>query len=202
LVERSVGFALSLSRVLRSVGSLALADPVHIDVLRQGPRAWNAWREQNPLQIPDLEAAALSLGQRQWGPVNGGPINLQGARLSRTFLRSSCLSRADLNGADLSETDLNCARLDHANLSAANLAHAVLDDADLSDSVLTRANLIGTRLRGARGLTQAQINETICDLTTVFPEHLIHPISTLDLRKVDEVRNIGESRFFSALVSR
>jgi hypothetical protein len=184
------------------VGSCALSDPAHIEVLRQGPRTWNLWREQNPSQIPDLEDAAFSLGQRQLGPANGGPVNLQGARLSRAFLRSACLAGADLSGADLSETDLNSARLNHANLSAANLACAVLDDADLSGAILTHANLIGTSLRKVHGLTQAQINDTICDLTTTFPEHLIHPIATLEVRNIDSVRDAGESRFFSALVCR
>lgn len=180
-------------------------DLAHIEVLRRGPRAWNAWREQNPSQIPDLGDAALSLSERQLGPANGGPINLRGAHISGAFLRSACLSGADLEAADLSEAQLNSAYLDRANLTAANLAHAVLDHTNLRGAVLTNANLTGASLRGVQNLTQAQINETICDLTTTFPEHLIHPLSTLEVvRRVSSVskRNVGEDQFFSPIVCR
>jgi uncharacterized protein YjbI with pentapeptide repeats len=156
-----------------------LADAVHIEVLRHGPKAWNAWRDQRPLEIPDLDDATLSLGERQWGTINGGPINLRSAQIRRAYLRSADLSGADLEAADLSETELSFARLPRANLVGANLSHAVLDHADLGGANLARANLKGATLRYVENLTQAQINESICDLTTIFPEFLVHPISTL-----------------------
>jgi hypothetical protein len=57
-----------------------VANSEHTEILRRGPRAWNAWRQDNPSHIPNLDDAALSLSERQLGPINGGPINLRSAR--------------------------------------------------------------------------------------------------------------------------
>jgi pentapeptide repeat protein len=156
-----------------------LAETAHIEILRRGPRAWNAWREENPSQNPILDHAALSLGERQFGPINGGPINLRSASLLGAHLRFASLSRANLEVADLSEADLAHARLDGANLANANLSYAVLDYADLNGAVLSNANLTGASLRHVENLTQDQINLSICDATTIFPTHLVHPIAML-----------------------
>jgi len=191
--------------VSNASGSLALSDPVHMEILRQGPRAWNAWRLENPDQIPDFDDAAFSLGERQLGPAHGGPVNLRGAQIRRAFLRTACLTGADLEGADLSDSNLAAARLDHANLTGARLAYAVLDHANFAGAILAGANLVGASLRGAQGLTQAQINGATCDLTTNFPEHLVHPISTLAARSNDGVPlpcEQASSKFFSPLVHR
>jgi uncharacterized protein YjbI with pentapeptide repeats len=149
----------------------------HIEILRHGPKAWNAWRNQNPDQLPNLDDAALTLGERQWGLVNGGPINLRSVQMRRAFLRCAALSGAGLEAADLFGADLMYARLDGANLTAANLTYALLDFADLRGAVLTKTKLKGTNLRYVKNLTQAQIDDTICDDTTAFPAHLVHPLS-------------------------
>ena len=70
-----------------------MTEVVHIEILRRGPRAWNAWREHNPSQNPILDYAALSLGERQFGPINGGPINLRSASLRGAVLRFVTLSK-------------------------------------------------------------------------------------------------------------
>jgi hypothetical protein len=163
-----------------------LSEFAHIEVLRHGPKAWNAWREQNPNQIPNLDGAALTLGERQLGPINGGPVNFHSAHLRRAFLRSATLSNAELESADLFAADLTYARLDGANFKAANLSHAVLDFADLGGAILTKTNLKGTDLRNVKNLTQAQIDDSFCDSTTVFPTHLDFRGATLS--KVDLCR--------------
>ena len=43
------------------------------EALRRGPRSWNVWRAQNPSTIPNLTGIALSVGERQMGPISGGP---------------------------------------------------------------------------------------------------------------------------------
>ena len=156
-----------------------MADSPHIEILRLGPRAWNAWREQNPSQNPILDHAALSLGERQFGPINGGPINLRSASMRGAVLRFATLSRANLEGADLFEADLAHARLDGANFARANLSYAVLDHADFDGAVLSDANLTGASLLHVHNLTQSQINLTICDAATIFPTPLVHPIAML-----------------------
>src|SRR6516162_502874 len=62
-----------------------MADPEHLQLLRQGVAAWNAWREQNESMRADLSEATLS-----------------GAHLSRAHL-----SEVDLSGTHLSEANLS-----------------------------------------------------------------------------------------------
>ena len=124
-------------------------DPNHVEILRSGPPAWNAWREKNPSTVPELAGIALKLSERQMGPTNGGPINLKSARLQNAFLRFATLLAADLEAADMPGVDLVHARLGDANLSAANLSNALLDHADFAGANLARVNLCGASLRFA-----------------------------------------------------
>jgi uncharacterized protein YjbI with pentapeptide repeats/lipoprotein-anchoring transpeptidase ErfK/SrfK len=123
--------------------------PNHAEILRRGPKAWNAWRKKNPSTVPDLAGIALKSSERQLGPINGRPINLKAAWLQAAVLRFATLSAADLEAADMSGADLMHARLDEANLSAANLINARLDHADLAGANLTKVNLRGASLRFA-----------------------------------------------------
>ena len=54
-----------------------MVDPEHLSKLKQGVRAWNTWREENPNILP----------------------NLKKADLSKTNLRGAFLARADLEQA-------------------------------------------------------------------------------------------------------
>jgi Pentapeptide repeats (8 copies) len=96
-------------------------------------------------------------------------------------LRFASLSRAYLEAADLSEADLAYARLDGANLTGANLSYAVLDHADFSGALLSGTNLTGANLLHVQNLTQIQINDSLCDTGTIFPAHLVHPITRLNV---------------------
>jgi uncharacterized protein YjbI with pentapeptide repeats len=127
------------------------------EILRRGARAWNAWRDDYPWIIPDLNGITPSVIECQLGPLTGGPINLAKARLRGARLGRATLSAANLEGADLSDADLTNARLDRANLSYANLRNANLDKADLAGARLMRADLGGTNLAQARNLTEGQL---------------------------------------------
>jgi hypothetical protein len=153
------------------------ADPDHVDLLRRGPRAWNAWRRQHPTITPNLTRIFLNVSERQMGQVNGGPINLASARLRRASLRFATLSGANLDGADLSGADLSEARLDHANLANADLSEALLDHTDFASAKLTAANLCGANLAKTRNLTQAQLADAIGDASTLLPPALTPPPS-------------------------
>ncbi|MGZ5916640.1 MAG: pentapeptide repeat-containing protein [Methyloceanibacter sp.] len=152
-----------------------MPEATHVEILRSGPRAWNAWREKNPSTIPDLSGIALKLSERQMGPINGGPINLKSTCLKDAFLRFATLLAADLEAADMSNADLVHARLDHANLSSANLRNVLLDHADFAGANLTQANLCGASLQHAKNLTQAQIEYSIGSDATILPNHLVAP---------------------------
>src|SRR5882762_9095731 len=75
-------------------GSLTMANKKHVELLRQGVKAWNAWREKEPSVKPDLSGA-----------------NLRGANLRRANLKTANLWRADLRKANLSKAALFMAGL-------------------------------------------------------------------------------------------
>ena len=124
---------------------------------------------------------ALTLSERQWGPIHGGPINLNSAKLPDSFLRFASLLDADLQAADLSRADLVHARLDRANLKNAILTDALLDHADFAGAELGRAIVRGASLSHARNLTQEQIDDTIGDASTTLPAYLETPSAWLEV---------------------
>jgi len=151
------------------------SDSKHVETLRRGPRSWNQWRAQNPSLTPNLTGIALSVAERQMGPISGGPINFSFTRLRQASLRFATLTGANFEMADLSEADLSDARLEGANLSGADLSEALLERANFAGARLGGANLSGANLTGARSLTQAQIDDALGDALTVLPEHLSRP---------------------------
>jgi len=91
----------------------------HIDVLRRGTAAWNAWRAKQDV-APDLSGAGLR------------GLDLSGFDLSH----------ADLQNADLRGINLSQANLCGAHLERANLFKAVLDGADLAGAFLYQAQFL------------------------------------------------------------
>jgi uncharacterized protein YjbI with pentapeptide repeats len=132
-----------------------MANPEHLEILKQGIDVWNAWRAREPLIRPDLSAASLSEANLSGANLSGadlGGANLEGTNLSEADLSvanlrganlRANLSGANLRGADLEGADLR-AMLDRAILSGANLR-----DANLSGAILFSANLSGANLRDA-----------------------------------------------------
>lgn len=85
-----------------------------VALLKQGARAWNAWRTGHPEAPVDLSHAAL-----------------RGLALEGVDLSGADLTGADLRGADLRNASLVSARLGSANLFKADLTGADLDKADV-----------------------------------------------------------------------
>jgi hypothetical protein len=110
-----------------------MANDEHVALLKQGVKAWNAWRRENPDIRPDLSNADLS------------GADLSGANLARANLREAILFKANLGRADPVEANLR----DHADLSGADLARANLREAVLFKANLTGADLSGADLSGA-----------------------------------------------------
>lgn len=154
-----------------------MANSEHLEKLYQGPKIWNAWRDENPDVVPDLADAKLTLSQRQFGLRNGGPINLSGAYLEGAALRYATLTQADLSGAQLNGADLTHARLDSVNLVAADLTDALLDNADFAGAHMERAVLVGASLVNARNLSQEQVQLAYGDSSTLLPASLMPPQS-------------------------
>jgi hypothetical protein len=157
-------------------------------VLRAGTRAWNAWRLAHPGVIPVLNDLDVSVTERQFGRVQGGPINLSRAQLCRARLDQATLIEANLMGAVLTEADLAEARLEQADLRGARF-----DYANLAGAQLNGANLCGAHLRLARGLTQDQVDRSLGDHRTALPGHLKAPGAWLDERHPARRRNVPQT---------
>src|SRR5271157_4052046 len=119
-----------------------MANPEHLEILKQGVEQWNKWRKEHPDVDPDLHEADLDSAK------------LSGANLFRAVLRRAKLGGADLREADLAEAklvaaDLSRADLSRALLTGANLHRAKLWDADLRGASLRAADLSGADLRRA-----------------------------------------------------
>ncbi len=134
-----------------------MAEDSHMEVIHQGVRAWNLWREENPTIQPELEGANLE-------GYNLAGINLSGAKLLWTNLSNANLQKANLRGAHVSS-----ANLEGADLRLANLSTARIHKANLSKSFLLWADFRGTYL-ARTNLSRAVLWETVfldTDLTEV-----------------------------------
>lgn len=163
-----------------------MADDSHMEVIRQGVRAWNIWREQNPTIQPKLEGANLE-------GYNLAGIDLSGAKLLWTNLSNANLQKANLRGAHVSS-----ANLEGANLRLANLSTARIHKANLSKSFLLWADFRGTYL-ARTNLSRAVLWETVfldTDLTEVKGlDGIIHNgPSSVDYRTV--AKSHGLPRYF------
>ena len=155
-----------------------MANPEHLEILKQGVEQWNKWRMGNPEVHPDLRVADLNSADLSGIYLSGSILN--DVNLSAAKLREANLSGAELRRAYLMATDLSGAHLSEANLNEACLAGAQVVDAVLSWVSLRRSdlrgvNLSGTNLRGAN-LRDARL----------LGAYLGHAIfSAADLRRAD-----------------
>ena len=179
---------------------LLMANPQHVELMKQRARAFNAWRINNPQKI-------LVNVSEVW-PIGADPkdadlsnADLRDTNLSKAYLCNADLSGADLSGADLSNTNLSNANLIHANLSNANLSnanlsHAYLNGANLGNADLSNAYVINANLSNAdlsnSGLYGTNFGNADFSNTQMSLTKLAH----LDLRTIkglDTVRHAGSS---------
>jgi len=148
------------------------ANKQHLELIKQGGKEWNRWKESGPTKRPDLSGVNLknadlrnvdfswtnladaNLRETNLSWANLQRANLRKANLSRAILREANFSWANLSWADLREsylrrTDLRKADLSWANFKEANLKEADLREANLSWADLREANLREADLRGA-----------------------------------------------------
>jgi hypothetical protein len=119
-----------------------MANPEHLEILKQGVKAWNEWRSKHKDVQPDLSDADLS-------DADLSSADLVDARLIRTKLGKADLSYAGLVEADLSYAELTDAKLIGAILLYANFSGAKLTNADLSEASLEYTNFSQAILSGA-----------------------------------------------------
>lgn len=118
-----------------------------VDILKQGSKTWNQWREEHP----ELSLIDLSESDLQGADLHNA--NLRSANLDFANLRFVNMSGADLMGASLSDAYLQGANLSHANMLNADLSYANLSDVNLSRTIIGNTVFAHVDLREVNGLT-------------------------------------------------
>ena len=172
-----------------------MANPEHVEILKQGVEAWNRWRKKNPRAKPDLCNAKLS-GIKLYYNLNLAEAELAGAELS-----DAKLIMADLAGANLSKADLCRADLSSATLAGATLYGAFLFGSKLTDADLTKANLSKTNLTKAN-LAGANLSRAVLIGANLFEANLWE--ANLETANFTEANlsgaNLTESNLFGAIL--
>ncbi len=181
-----------------------MANKKHLDLLQQGYKEWNIWRERHWKVLIDLSCADLiganlmnaDLNRADLSGANLIGANLIGADLSGADLRKADLSSAKLIGADLEDADLSDTNLIGADLNDANLRQASFIGADLSDADFRSAKLNGANFRNAdfsrANLSSTNLYNANFNRVTVGWTQF----GALDLRTVkglETIRHIGPS---------
>jgi uncharacterized protein YjbI with pentapeptide repeats len=137
-----------------------MANPEHLEILKQGVKVWNKWSEKDLKTRPDLRDADLNYMNLTGAILR--EADLSGAYLNHAILRNSNLRGADLSYAELNHADLREVDLSQANrtgegliytiLSSASLSHAGLSYADLSDASIGGTIFVAIDLSEVKGL--------------------------------------------------
>lgn len=146
----------------------------HLEIIKQGPLAWNQWRKANPDVHPDLSNAHLTAANLNVAGMVGidlSSTDLSGATLVSADLKQANITYASLSGALCAFTKLSKANLANSFLNGARFISASLDDADLSKANLTAADLQYADLSGANLsdaiLNNANLNRAILNRTNL-----------------------------------
>jgi uncharacterized protein YjbI with pentapeptide repeats len=144
-----------------------MANPDHINRLKQGVFTWNQWREQEPDSIPDLSQFNLhdliAYESRAHGSLNLSGYNLRKANLAgcqfidpaqreerRTEIggKTVRLIKTDHTVLDLTAAELTQADLSGVDFSGAGATWIFMMDSRLVRTQMNSANLAGIHLGG------------------------------------------------------
>ena len=174
-----------------------MANPEHLEILKQGVEAWNRWIEDNPKIEPDLSTADLTNLDLDYANLSGTNLSeanlaemeinganltdatliranltstaMWGAKLARSILIGACLHKADLMGAYLGGADLTDADLSNADLTFATLSLSKISGANFSQAVFGGTTFGEIDLSGAKGLdTAGHIRPSTVGVDTIY----------------------------------
>jgi len=116
-----------------------MANSEHLEVLKQGPEAWNSWRKENPETRPDLSGLS-----DLWIPIRAAVYDFEMTNISEANLAGCNLCGCNFQAANLQGTNFSGALLVDTNFDRATLCKAIFGPVDL-----LKPNLIGMNSRGA-----------------------------------------------------
>ncbi len=177
-----------------------MANKEQLDILKQGVKVWNQWRQESPEIQPDLTGAFLNhahlngvfffgadlmgvhlskadLGRAEFGRANLSKANLSKANLAGANLAGANLSEANLGGAFLTEANLRAANLHYADLHTADLRHADLFEANFSGANLFGADLSSAEL-GRTDLSRANLSQVNLSFAALVETNLMETTLT------------------------
>lgn len=159
-----------------------MANPEHLDILKQGVDNWNKWRRENveiqvDLSGTDLSNLDLSMGNFSparvpKSPIDGIPVvSYIGIQLTQINWNSANLQSADFNHANLTGANFRGAHLSgtnfsHANLSNADLSYANIHYTNFSWSNMTSANFTGAEIAWA-SFSRTDLSQSVMSQTTM-----------------------------------
>ncbi len=126
-----------------------MANMEHVQLVRRGRDVVARWREANPNESFDLNAAYMSYARVPQVNISGSDLrhaDLMGAVMRRANLSGCFLNPCHLYHADMREANLTGALFNGANMRGADLRGADLTGADLDRAILSDANLSGANL--------------------------------------------------------
>lgn len=138
-----------------------MANPEHVEILKQGVEVWNRWREEFPDVRPDLSDESFSNANLIYIKLNNTNLfksNFEGANINYGILNHAYLRYVNLKNAMLYRADLRDANLRKANLTGADLREANFFRANLSLTKLNKADLRGAQIRMA-DLSVSEVNQ-------------------------------------------
>ena len=164
-----------------------MANPQHIEWLREGVEAWNTRRATHMFR-PDLSHAVLGavdpLGiisgrqRHEWVRKSLQGINLSEANLSYANLMLADLTNADLSNANLAHANLSQSLFNGARMRLAQLRGAIIKQTDLTGADLTSAWLTEAALHGSNltdtNLTGASLAGASLYATYITKSNLVH----------------------------
>lgn len=139
-----------------------MANPDHVAKLKEGARAWNAWRAENPDVVPDLRdlQSELSRVQNSIHAIFHGVSDVNDLEVT-----------IDVDFANLEGVDVR------SNVSTTFLATNLEgDDDDITEDHLSIQRQINqTSLVNWKGLSQTQVNSMRGDMYSNLPDDLEMP---------------------------
>jgi uncharacterized protein YjbI with pentapeptide repeats len=105
-----------------------MANQVHLDKLKEGVTAWNAWRTENMQNYQlEIDLSGADFTKMNLSHANFMKVNLAGTNFSWATLRGADFYRANVASAKFPQANLIGANFDKANCQHADFKYAKMN---------------------------------------------------------------------------